>query len=135
MKLIFKTNTYGFHVEITNPLIAARIKEHLPLDSKVIKYNNALCVNINLDVAFGGASLSVREGDVVWDYSNSSLCIYLGSSNVKQDGISLKGIKAGHLLASVEEIRQLNNGDKISVLLLEQKNSYSDSRILSQSEI
>jgi len=136
MKLIFKTNTYGFHIEITNPLIARKLKDSLPWDSKVVKYNDSICFNMyTLDVALEDPSLCAKKGDVIWNYSNSSLCIYLGLPDAEQKGTPSKGIKAGRILASADEIRQLNNGDKISVSLLEEKSSYSDGRILSQSEI
>ena len=134
MKLIFKTNTYGFYIEITNSLIAKRIKDCLPLDSKVIKHNDVICFNIyNLDVALEDSSLCPTEGDVIWDYNNNTLCICLGVYSNRD--IVLKGIKAGRALASPNEMNQLNNNEKVSISFLEDKKSSSDSRILSQNEI
>jgi len=135
MKLILKTDAYGFHIKIINPLFATKLKEYLPLESKVLKYNNSICFNIDdIGVVLKDSSLHAEEGDVIWNYSRSFLCICLGVTDTNEEETYLKGIKVGHTLASPDEIRQLNSSDKVSISLLEDT-KYLDGRILDQSEI
>ncbi len=133
MKIALKTDTYGFYIEISNPLVAREIKKNLPLESSVTYLDNKICFKIGkIDLALPGSAIYPHNGDIIWSYSNKNfLCVYF-SDGAASD--SLNGIKVGYTLTAMDELNQLKHNEKTFISLSDERNTL-DNRILSQGEI
>ncbi len=135
MKLVLKTNNYGFHIEISNYLWVNSAKEVFPLDSYVVVLPGRICFPVlGIRVGIEDRAIMVKEGDVIWSIKEEFICICLSEKPPCLEDKEFKGVKIGRTLASIGELQQLKADTKVSISLLEEKKN-PDNRILSQKEI
>lgn len=135
MKLVFKTNSYGFHVDISNYLWISSAKKAFPLDSYAVMLPERICFPVaGIRASIEDKMLMVRGGDVIWSVKEEFICICLCKDPSCLEDREFKGVKIGRTLASIDELQQLKADAKVSISLLEEKKG-PDNRILSQREI
>lgn len=144
MVIVFKAQNFGFYVKFKENPTAQDIIKNLPIDGIVKKWGDEIYFATEVKAASNGKTLDVNVGDVAYWPEGKSICIFFGPT---QASVGEKPVPAsqvviiGKTFASPDELREIKEGEKISVFIVTKKGSedeitpYEDNRKLTQAEI
>ena len=122
MKLVFRTNSYGFHVDISNYLWISSAKEDFLLDSYAVVLPERICFPVaGIRASIEDKMLIVRGGDVIRSVKEKLICICLCKDSPCLEDREFKGVKIGRTLTSIDELQRLKADTKVSISLLKRR--------------
>ena len=145
MVIVFKAKNVGFYVQFNDTPTANDIIKGLPIEGIVSKWGDEIYFKTGIDAAGDGRTTDLNVGDVAYWPEGQCLCMFYGPTQAITE---LKPVPAspviivGKTMASPDELREIHEGERISVFVFAKKeyamaveNPYDDNRRLSQSEI
>jgi hypothetical protein len=145
MVIVFKAKNVGFYVQFNDTPTANDIIKGLPIEGIVSKWGDEIYFKTGIDAAGDGRTTDLNVGDVAYWPEGQCLCIFYGPTQASTEQKPVPAspvIIVGKTMASPDELREIHEGERISVFVFAKKeyamaveNPYDDNRRLSQSEI
>ncbi|MFH1767622.1 MAG: cyclophilin-like fold protein [Candidatus Omnitrophota bacterium] len=144
MKVSFGSANYAFYANLNDTSAAKEIARCLPLELRAEQKDENICFPVNIDLPRESNGSVVEKGDIVWLPQQGALAVWLREEE-KDTSHGAGGREAvtviGKVLASLDEIKQLAPGTKISLSAAKEdkpqavENKSSDYRMMNQDEI
>lgn len=145
MVIVFKAKNIGFYVQFNETPTAQDVIKNLPVQGIVSKWGDEIYFKTGIDAAGDAKTLDVNVGDVAYWPEGKCLCIFFGptqASTAEKPVPASPVIIVGKTMASPDELREIHEGERISVFVFAKKeyamaveSPYDDNRRLSQKEI
>ena len=145
MVIVFKAKNIGFYVQFNETPAAHDIIKNLPIEGIVSKWGDEIYFKTGIDAAGDGKTTDINVGDVAYWSEGQCLCIFYGPTQASSGQKPVPAspvIIVGKTMASPDELREIHEGERISVFVFAKKeyaasveNPYDDNRRLSQTEI
>lgn len=144
MVIVFKAENIGFYVRFKENPTAQDIIKKLPIEGTVKKWGDEIYFDTGVQLASDGKTLDVDVGDVAYWPEGKSLCVFFGRTQASVENKPVPAspvIIVGKTFASPDELREIKEGEKISVFIVTKRDTnkkmspYEDSRKLTQAEI
>ncbi len=142
MKVVFKTKSFGFYAEFNDTPAAREIFRKLPIDAFVYRWGDEIYVDTGIEAPAAGATLDLHVGDVAYWPEGKCLCVFFGPTIISTSDKPVPAspvVVIGRTLASPEELRRVEENEKINVSVVQAASAPSsyptDERKLTQAEI
>lgn len=142
MKVVFKTNNFGFYATLNDSAAAKEIFKRLPLDALVYRWGDEIYVDTGIEASSTGATLDLQVGDVAYWPEGKCLCVFFGPTVISTGKKPVPAgpvVIIGNTLASPEELRRVEENEKINISAVREVSVYSsypaDEKKLTQPEI
>ncbi|MDD5730152.1 MAG: cyclophilin-like family protein [Candidatus Omnitrophica bacterium] len=143
MQISFQSKNCCFMVEFNNSVVAKEISKHLPFDSKVSIWGEALHFKTNIIAPGGEETMEVAIGDVVYLPKGQCICVFFGRTPASSGDKPVPEspvVIIGKTAALPAELKKIEQDHPIRVISVEENPSASmgaaiADRKLSQREI
>lgn len=145
MQVSFQTPYYNLLVDLNSTDCAKKIKENLPLNSKICKWSEGVYFKTNINFASENFAQDIKEGDVVFWPEGQVIGIFFGTAPMTVDTKQVpvwKLIRVGQTKVDILGFQSMREADEVLVATAEKEeeiiavDSVPDpDRKLSQSEI
>jgi hypothetical protein len=146
MVIVFKAKNIGFYVQFNETPTANDMIKGLPVEGVVSKWGDEIYFKTGINASGDGRTTDINVGDVAYWPEGQCLCIFYGPTQASTTDKPVPAspvIIVGKTMASPDELREIHEGERISVFVFAKKeyaaaaveNPYDDNRRLSQSEI
>jgi hypothetical protein len=144
IKVQFRIKEFNFLAELNNTLTARQLVQKLPIESTVSRWGDELYFEVGCEFPAENPTHDVNIGDIAFWAEGKCLCVFFGrtpASVVDKPVPEKPVVIVGKTLAAAEELRQVRQGERIMVSLIEETTppapakEFFVERKLSQAEI